>query len=232
MLRTWFRDQNRSLPQLMLIQLRANLVIASMQGPCHHISIEDRSAKAWRLDQCCRSTLTSTVAAEFVPARVHAWAVAQLPAYVKFDESDPATRWWPAPEETWHVITHISHPDGEPTITYHDGTVFDFAILLRGIRSYQRKQYRQARKLAAQLWRYHLAQQTALQADQLSELVVGASGITHRQLTVPAVAEPMDCETSQPCRGLLPRLRRALVAKIHQVAVAAEAALMEGAQVA
>jgi hypothetical protein len=148
----------------------------------------------------------------YCPQRVHDWALAQQPA---------TNRHHDLPEgEVWSTMTS-AFPDGpEGEFTLRFGAKTDFAVMLRGVQAYERKQQKRYRKLLAQLRAYHSAQ-----------------ALLHLPSVVPAAAEPVAAAVcAAPTAGLLPRLysklRRGIAAKVHQVAVAAEAVLGEGAQVA
>jgi hypothetical protein len=148
----------------------------------------------------------------YCPQRVHDWALAQQPA---------TNRHHALPEgEVWSAMTSVflDGPEGEFMLRF--GSKEDFAVMLRGMRAYERKQQKRYRKLLAQLRAYH-AQQVLL----------------HLPFAAPVATEPIAVAVcAPPITGLLPRLysklRRGVAAKVHQVAVAAEAVLGEGAQVA
>jgi hypothetical protein len=148
----------------------------------------------------------------YCPQRVHDWALAQQPATNRHHNLHEG--------EVWSAMTSAFHdgPGGEFMLRF--GAKADFAVMLRGVQAYERKQQKRYRKLLAQLRAYH-AQQVLL---YLPNVVV-------------ATAEPMAAAVcAAHTTGLLPRLygklRRELAVKVHQVAVAAEAVLGEGAQVA
>lgn len=148
----------------------------------------------------------------YCPQRVHDWALAQQPAANRHQNLSEG--------EVWSAMTSafLDGPRGEFMLRF--GAKADFAVMLRGVRAYERKQQKRFRKLLAQLQAYH-AQQVLL----------------HLPLVAPVAAEPVATTVcAPPSTGLLPRLygklRRGLAAKVHQVAVAAEAVLGEGVQVA
>jgi hypothetical protein len=136
--------------------------------------------------------------------RVYEWAIKQL----------PATDHKQLEGEVWSAMTADFSTKPAGFLLRYSGEE-DFATLLRGMQHYQRKLDRQTRKLLAQLQAYHYLGQ------------IPAVAVT----TTPA--EPVG--VAQPTSGVVPRfyagLRRRLAAKIHQVAVAAEAIVLgEGGQ--
>jgi hypothetical protein len=148
----------------------------------------------------------------YCPQRVHDWVLAQQPT-INLHHDLPEG-------EVWSAMTSAFHdgPGGEFMLRF--GGKADFAVMLRGVQAYERKQQKRYRKLLAQLRAYH-AQQVLL----------------HLPSVASTAAEPVAAAVcAAPTIGLLPRLygklRRGVAAKVHQVAVAAEAVLGEGAQVA
>lgn len=142
--------------------------------------------------------------------RVHDWALAQQPTTNRHQGL--------AEGEVWSAMTS-SFPEGhEGEFTLRFGSQQDFAVMLQGVQAYERKQQKHFRKLLAQLRVYHTQQ------VQLHMAAVAPAAPVAAAVCAPLAA------------GLLPRLygklRRGLAAKVHQVAVAAEAVLGEGAQVA
>jgi hypothetical protein len=146
--------------------------------------------------------------------RVHDWARAQQPATDRHQGLPEAER--------WSAMTSTFPENAEGEFSLRFGSKVDFAVMLRGVQAYERKQQKLTRKLLAQLKTYH--QQQLLLAQQARMVPAVAASI------VTTLAEV------RPSRGRVgrfyQRLRRGVVAKIHQVAVAAEAVLGEGAQVA
>jgi hypothetical protein len=144
----------------------------------------------------------------YCPQRVHDWALAQQPVTNCHHNLSEG--------EVWSAMTSafLDGPGGEFMLRF--GAKADFAVMLRGVRAYERKQQKRYRKLLAQLRAYH-AQQVLLHA-------------------MPVVDGPVAAVCAPRAASLLPRLygklRRGLAAKVHQVAVAAETVLGEGAQVA
>jgi hypothetical protein len=140
--------------------------------------------------------------------RVHDWARAQQPA---------TDRHKGLPEgEVWSAMTSAFSADAEGEFSLRFGAKADFAVMLRGVQAYERKQQKHTRKLLAQLKVYH--QQQMLLGQQANVVpVVGVATVAAGRAEV------------QPSRGRVgrfyQRLRCSVVAKIHQVAVAAEAAL-------
>jgi hypothetical protein len=144
--------------------------------------------------------------------RVHDWARAQQPA---------TDRHQGLPEgEVWSAMTSTFPADTEGEFSLRFGAKADFAIMLRGVQACERKQQKRTLKLLAQLKVYH--QQQLLLGQQAS--------------VATAVGMGAESAETQPSRGgmasFYQRLRRGLATKIHQVAVAAETVLGEGAQVA
>jgi hypothetical protein len=115
--------------------------------------------------------------ADFVPARVFAWAQQQLPS----DLSEP-TRLL-APKAGWAVRLQAAAlatqgqpgqatlPAGPTVYLEHQGSAEEVAVLARGLRAHQAKRRRHARRLLAQLWAYHWRQQRAIATQGIEEKV-------------------------------------------------------------
>jgi hypothetical protein len=199
-----------------LFQQVAELLVSKAQGAtggllngCRcHLAIKKMGAKA-RLSPDGKWLYNEVEI--YCPQRVHDWALAHQPV---------TSRHHDLPEgKVWSAMTS-AFPDGpEGEFTLRFGAKADFAVMLRGVQAYERKQQKRYRKLLAQLRAYH-AQQVLLHLPSIR-----------------TTAEPVAAAVcAAPTAGLLPRLysklRQGIAAKVHQVAVAAEAVLGEGAQVA
>lgn len=124
------------------------------------------------------------------PTRVYAWALKQLPAEDNL-APDQGERW------SATVAIHPTKDSGEePTFKFCISSAESFAVLLRGMRAYQAKRRKYARKVLAQVKAYHLQQaQAAALSQQQSTAAADASRAllleTVRAGSVlPAVAAP------------------------------------------
>ncbi|MGI4871364.1 MAG: hypothetical protein ACRYFX_09315 [Janthinobacterium lividum] len=120
------------------------------------------------------------------PERVHRWATQQLPAENNSVEQG----------QRWVASTHSYTRDASREIVASNhldcfGSEADFATLVRGLRAYQRKTQKYAKKIAAQLRAYHQQQVAQTAADELAKLRRGVWLGAEKALTTAArVDEP------------------------------------------
>ena len=172
-LRTLAAHPERRLLDIIEIKLRADVLVAN--GPrSYSVTVRDLENPVLRFDQL--GLPTDDLLFEFVPARVWAWAEQQLPA----DPGDEAR--WLAPPVGLAVrlsaSTKVTGLPGQPvpqdtssTSLRRQGPSEEFAVLLRGLRAYQVKRRKRARRLLAQLWvAYHWQQPAVVELEsQLAE---------------------------------------------------------------
>lgn len=151
----------------------------------HCVDIDDYNKTAKRYDSL--GLRQYTLLSAYCPQRVHAWALRQLPA-----EDNGAV----APGERWtaSVMTYLRDKSGEivdSTLELRYGGAADFATLLRGMRAYQRKRQKYAKKIIAQVRAYHQQQLAAAKAEELRKLGRGHWLGSEKALTTAArVDEP------------------------------------------
>lgn len=172
---------------------------------------------------------------ELVSTRLFDWVYNQQPTrptysndlagwLAEYEAQKPTTGWQVTANEVTPTLTGVpgqlvpAHPEKRAgRYATWTGSEQELAELLRGLRAFRAKRRKYTRRLLAQLWAYHLQQQAPVATPTVAAPVVAA------------VCAP-------PTVGLLPRLygklRRGLATKAHQLAVAAEAVLGGGAQVA
>lgn len=178
MLRTKAAQPYRCLVDMLEIRLRADLLLAS-GARRYSVAVRDQDNPVQRFDQL--GLPTDEFLFEMVPARVWAWASQQLPA----DPGDEAHLL--APSGGLAVrLSASTKVEGQPgqlvpqdapsTWLMRQGPAEEFAVLLRGLRSWQTKRHKRARRLLAQLQVYY--GQGQLVPVDLSELVVSGEGIS------------------------------------------------------
>lgn len=184
MLRTQAAQPHRSLLDMLEIKLRTDLLLANGKQRLW-VAVRDLENPVQRFDQL--GLPTDDLLLEFVPARVWAWAEQQLPA----DPGDEAR--WLAPRVGFEVrlsaSTKVEGLPGQPVpqdapsvYLLRQGPAEEFAGLLRGIRAYQVKRRKRARRLLAQLRAHHAQQQRQLAiATALAERTTVPTAPTHRR---------------------------------------------------
>lgn len=168
-LRTKAKQPQRTLLDMMENQLRAETLLASTRR--YSVGVKDCDNAQQRYDYV--GYTTDEVLREFVPARVFNWTQVQLltlSACTTIDELLREPTGWVA---YLQASTSVSGLPGQPVppasereATLHvkrHGTAEDIAPLLRGLRAYQAKQRKRARRLLAQLFTYHWQQQVTRQ---------------------------------------------------------------------
>lgn len=215
----------------MMANVEMALSLKTNMGLRHWVKLRDRENTVLRFDEM--GLPSEYELNELVSPRQFAWVCQQMPPQptysddlagmlAKHEAEQAITTGWQA---TAHAVPPppAGFPGQTVPATYPKGqhltwvgSEFTLATLLRGARAIRAKRHKHTHKLIAQLWAYHLLQCHAQQPEAAAEPVVVA------------VCAP-------PSAGLLPRLatrlRRGLATKLHQVAVAAEVAMGEGAQV-
>lgn len=176
-LRTKAAQPHRSLLDMLEIRLRADVVLANGSNS-YSVAVRDLENPVQRFDQL--GLPTDELLFEFVPARVWAWAKQQLPA----DSGDEA-RWLALPvglAVRLNASTKVTGlpgqlvPQDAPSVwLLCQGPAEDFLTLLRGLRAWQTKRRKRARRLLAQLRVHHHAQPIPI---ELSELMVSGEGIS------------------------------------------------------
>ena len=169
-LRTKAAQPHRSLLDMLEIKLRGDLVLASARR--YSVAVRDQDNPVQRFDQL--GLPTDELLMEFVPARVWAWAEQQLPASQQppadLDEEirqllAPATGLvvrLSASTKVEGLPGQLVPQDAPSTWLMRQGPAEEFAVLLRGVRAYQAKRRKRARRLLAQLSAQHIQQQRAL----------------------------------------------------------------------
>lgn len=186
-LRTKAAQPHRSLLDMLEIKLRADLVLAS-GARRFSVAVRDQDNPVQRFDQL--GLPTDDLIFELVPAHVWAWASRQLPASpLPPADLNEEIRRLMAPATGLAVRLSASTkaeglpgqpvPQDAPSAwLVRQGPAEEFAVLLRGLRAYQAKRRKRARRLLAQLRAYH--GQTQPLPAELSELVVSEEGISRR----------------------------------------------------
>jgi hypothetical protein len=168
MLRTKAAQPQRTLLGMMENQLRAETLLASVRR--YSVGVKDLDNPQQRYDYV--GCITDEVVREFVPARVFNWAHLQLltlPACGPIALQPQPTGWLARAQaltSTTGLPGQPVPPPSEREASAHIerlGTAEDFAPLLRGLRAYQAKQRKRARRLLAQLWTWHWQQQVTRQ---------------------------------------------------------------------
>jgi hypothetical protein len=168
MLRTKAQQPQRTLLSMMENQLRAETLLAGTRR--YSVGVKDCDNAQQRFDFV--GCVTDELVREFVPARVFNWTHLQLltlPASDDFGAIKPTTGWEAYLQAGASVMGGAGQPAPAPSereATQHvrrQGTAEDFAPLLRGLRAYQAKLHKRARRLLAQLWIYHWQQQVTRQ---------------------------------------------------------------------
>jgi len=179
MLRTKAAQPHRSLLDMLEIRLRADLVLAS-GARRHSVAVRDQDNPVQRFDQL--GLPTDELLFELVPARVWAWAEQQLPA-----GSNEAHLLAPAAGLVVRLSSstkveglpgQLVPQDASAAWLVRQGQPEEFAVLLRGLRVWQTKRRKRARRLLAQLHAYH--GQAQLAPLGLSEPVVSGEGISRQ----------------------------------------------------
>jgi hypothetical protein len=169
MLRTHAAQPHRSLLDMLEIKLRTELLVPSAPPRRYWVALRDQDNPQQRFDQL--GLPTDEVLHEQVPARVWNWAQLQLlilpscavlPLY-----GASRTGWWARA----HAFTPTVGLPGQLVPSASEDSVHvvrqasatDIAPLLRGLRAYQAKRRKRARRLLAQLYTYHWQQLVARQ---------------------------------------------------------------------
>jgi hypothetical protein len=171
MLRTQAVQPHRGLLGMMENQLRAETLLASARH--YSVGLKDHENAQQRFDHV--GCITDEVVREFVPARVFDWAQVQLltlPACTALGLPWVATTGWVARAQAFtpaaglpgQLVPPASQREASVYVE-RQGTAADFAPVLRGLRAYQAKQRKRARRLLAQLWTYHWRQLVAQQHE-------------------------------------------------------------------
>lgn len=183
MLRTKAAQPQRTLLGMMENQLRAETLLASARR--FSVGLKDCGNPQRRYDYV--GCVTDELLREFVPARVFNWAhlqVLTLPVPDDFGAIAPTTGWEAYLQAGTSVVGLPGQPapalsECEPTLhVRRQGTAQDFAPLLRGLRAYQAKLHKRARRLLAQLWTYHWQQQVARQLVTVEPALVAEGRMT------------------------------------------------------
>ena len=186
-LRTKAAQPHRRLLDMLEIKLRSDVVQAS-GARSYSIAVRDQDNPVQRFDQL--GLPTDELLMEFVPARVWAWAERQLPASPQPPaDLNEEIRQLLAPATGLAVrlsaSTKVEGLPGQPVPQdapsawlVRQGPTEAFAVLLRGLRAWQTKRRKRARRLLAQLSAQHIQAQPAPIA--LSELVVSGEGISRQ----------------------------------------------------
>ncbi|GAB3637274.1 hypothetical protein GCM10027422_28640 [Hymenobacter arcticus] len=155
-------------PQRCLLDMMETKLIADqlLEGPRRFsVAVRDQANPVKRFDRL--GMLTDELLYELVPARTWAWAEKQLPA----DPGDEM-RW--AIERTGLLVRLHAHtpvtgqpgqpvPEVEPSVWLpRQASATEAAPLLRGLRAFQAKRRKRARRLLAQLIIFHWQQQATL----------------------------------------------------------------------
>jgi hypothetical protein len=180
MLRTKAAQPHRSLLDMLEIRLRTELLLPGAPARRYWVALRDQDNPQQRFDQL--GLPTDEHLHEQVPARVFNWAQVQLLALpIEADEFAAAL----APATGWlaraHAFTPAKGLPGQLVPAASEDSVWlkrqasaaDLAPLLRGLRAYQAKRRKRARRLLAQLWAYHwqFSKQCALQLQERKEVV-------------------------------------------------------------
>jgi hypothetical protein len=169
MLRTKAAQPQRTLLGMMENQLRAELLLANARR--YSVGLKDLANPQQRYDYV--GCITDEVVREFVPARVFDWVHLQLLtlpdceaiALVRQEPSGWLARaraFTSVAGQPGQAVPPASEREANVYAERH-GTAEDFAPLLRGLRAYQAKLRKRARRLLAQLWTYHWQQQVTRQ---------------------------------------------------------------------
>jgi hypothetical protein len=169
MLRTKAAQPHRSLLDMLEIGLRAELLLPDAPARRYWVALRDQDNPQRRFDQL--GLPTDELLHEQVPARVFDWAQLQLlalPASTDIELLLARPTGWLA---TAHAFTPVKGLPGQPVPVATEDSVWlkrqasaaDLAPLLRGLRAYQAKRRKRARRLLAQLWTYHWQQQVVRQ---------------------------------------------------------------------
>ena len=124
---------------------------------------------------------------EFAPERVFNWVCQQVPALTADYQPKPATG--------WHVYLQATARDqatGPNLHLYATTTSAELAPALRGLRAYQVKRYKRARRLLAQLRAYH-GQRVAAEAEQAAVLMLAEASATAAALATLAAGCQVSC---------------------------------------
>jgi hypothetical protein len=170
-LRTKAAQPYRSLLDMMEIKLRADLAMPSALPRRYWVALRDLDNPQRRFDLL--GLPTDEFLHEQVPARVWNWAQVQLLALPASTDLElllgPAIGWrararafTPQDGLPGKLVPAASEREADVSVE-RQASAEDLAPLLRGLRAYQAKQRKRARRLLAQLWAYHWQQQAARQ---------------------------------------------------------------------
>lgn len=175
-LRTKAAQPHRSLLDMLEIKLRADLVLANSQRS-YFVAVRDQDNPVQRFNQL--GLPTDELISELVPARVWAWAEEQMPdPGNELDLSGGLLVRLSASTKVEGLPGQPVPQDAPSCWLMRQGPPELFAVFLRGLRAWQTKRRKRARRLLAQLRAYH--SQAQLAPIALSELVVSGEGISRQ----------------------------------------------------
>ena len=167
---------HRSLLDMLEIKLRADVVLANGKRS-YSVAVRDQETPVQRFDQL--GLPTDELLFELVPPRVWAWAEEQMPdPGNELDLSGGLIVRLSASTKAEGLPGQPVPQDAPSAWLMRQGPPELFAVLLRGLRAWQTKRRKRARRLLAQLRAYHGQAQPA--PIELSELVVSGEGISHQ----------------------------------------------------
>jgi hypothetical protein len=183
-LRTCAAQPHRSLLDMLEIKLRCELLVPSAPARRYWVALRDQDNPQQRFDQL--GLPTNEVLHEQVTARVWNWAQVQLLALPASTDVElllgPSMGWWARAR----AFTAMEGQPGQPVppASEHETDVHverqasatDLAPLLRGLRAYQAKRRKRARRLLAQLWTYHSQQLVARQYEAVEAKAAATEG--------------------------------------------------------